>query len=184
MDYSTLKNIKSPQEINNIDAAIDLSDNYVNDNNEEILEKKYSSSTIINNNNNNLCTSDGNLNNSSTLLLNDLNQETKLKLNFSVDRILGNDHNVNSDKLINYIAAATTTSSSSSSSLSHCSDCSLIGNGVQNIVANNSNEQKQPIFSVPFTTMINLSKSIVRPMPVRYLTRAPTGIITIITLRY
>lgn len=188
MDYSTLKNIKSPQEINNIDA-IDLSDNYVNDNNEHNFEKK-NSSTI---NNNSLCPiSDGNGNDNNlsdrnhVQLLGDLTQETKLKLNFSVDRILGHNESNRLSAGDETIASRTPYCDNKFNdklalNSSNCNDCDGIG-GVQNCDINSAlishPAEHQQIFSVPFTmaTMLNLSKSVVRPMPVRYLTRSPTGI--------
>lgn len=164
MDYSTLRNIKTelktPQE--HIADGIDLSNNYANDNDQRKLYSKY-----LNNHNkiNNNCASDCDEDQRNVT---DLAKETKIKLNFSVDRILGNNRGdyfsdgCSNDKPIDR------NSMFGDKFNQNCSDCS----SVPNMQPVNS-----PYFSVPFSmaALLNLNKSIVRPMPVRYMTRSPTG---------
>lgn len=183
MDYTRLKTIKSQCYID----AIDLSDgNYTN----EPIYSKYT-----NNNNNHhhhhhhsdddhhhdLTTTrdqaDGDDDDDddedniacgqSVVVDTKLEKDTKLKLNFSVDRILGHES----------IARKT---------MENCHGCNS-ADGLNGNVQSQHNQsphhqqhqqQQQPLFSMPFAmaTMLSLNNAIVRPMPVRYLAnRSPTG---------
>lgn len=163
MDYSTLRNIKSelktPQE--HVADGIDLSNNYANDNDQRTFYSKYLNNHKINNN----CASDCDEDQKTAT---DLAKETKIKLNFSVDRILGNNHgDCFSDACLN--DKPTDRHSMFPDKFNqNCLDCST----VSNVPPVNSS-----YFSVPFSmaALLNLNKSIVRPMPVRYMTRSPTG---------
>lgn len=150
--------MKTPQE--HVADGIDLSNNYANDNDQRKFYSKYLNNHKINNN----CASDCD---EDQKTVTDLAKETKIKLNFSVDRILGNNHgDCYSD---GYSDKQTDRNLMFAEKFNqNCLDCS----GVPNIPPVNS-----PYFSVPFSmaALLNLNKSIVRPMPVRYMTRSPTG---------
>lgn len=164
MDYSTLRNIKAelktPQE--HVADGIDLSNNYANDNDQRKFYSKYLNNHKINNN----CASDCDDDQKNVT---DLAKETKIKLNFSVDRILGNNHG-------DYLSDGCSNEKSVDRSTlfgdkfnQNCLDCSTVTNVPPSV--------NSPYFSVPFSmaALLNLNKSIVRPMPVRYMTRPPTG---------
>ncbi len=166
MDYSTLRSIKTelktPQE--HVADGIDLSNNYANDNDQRKFYSKYLNNHKINNN----CASDCDDDHKNVT---DLAKETKIKLNFSVDRILGNsrgdcfsDGCSNNDKPIDRNVMF-----GGDKFNPNCSDCSTVTNIPPSV--------NSPYFSVPFSmaALLNLNKSIVRPMPVRYMTRSPTG---------
>lgn len=177
MDYSTLKTIKSQRDLAD---GIDLSVNYANEQNEQ--EKIYSKYL---NNNRVMGTCDGSeadeddnrhqnhanhqpmMVTSTTISPNTITtklpaqHETKFKLNFSVDRILGNEPPPPPPPLS---PANGSPVSYAYTKYNNCMDCP-------------PNSSTQSLFSMPFSmaSMLNLNKAIVRPMPVRYLTRSPTG---------
>lgn len=178
MDYSTLKTIKSQRDLAD---GIDLSVNYANEQGEQ--EKIYSKYL---NNNRVMGTCDGSeadeddnrpqnhanhqpmMVTSTTISPNTITtklpaqHETKFKLNFSVDRILGNEPTPPPPPPLS--PANGSPVSYAYSKYSNCMDCP-------------PNSSAQSLFSMPFSmaSMLNLNKAIVRPMPVRYLTRSPTG---------
>lgn len=155
MDYSTLRNMKTPQE--HVADGIDLSNNYANDNDQRKYYSKYLNNHKINNNCGSDCDED-------QKNVTDLAKETKIKLNFSVDRILGNNHG----DYLDDVKPADENLIFEEKYNPNCLDCST----TSNIPTVNSS-----YFSVPFSmaALLNLNKSIVRPMPVRYMTRSPTG---------
>ncbi|XP_037041170.1 homeobox protein H2.0-like [Bradysia coprophila] len=164
MDYSTLRNIKAelktPQE--HVADGIDLSNNYANDNDQRKFYSKYLNNHKINNN----CASDCDEDQKNVT---DLAKQTKIKLNFSVDRILGNSHVDHcSDGCSNDKAVVDRNGMFADKFNQNCLDCSTVPN-IPSAV-------NSPYFSVPFSmaALLNLNKSIVRPMPVRYMTRSPT----------
>lgn len=180
MDYSTLKTIKSQRDHAD---GIDLSVNYANEQGEQ--EKIYSKYL---NNNRAMGTCEGSeadeddnrhphhanhppmmMVTSTTISPNTITtklpaqHETKFKLNFSVDRILGNEPPP-PPALPPLSPANGSPVSYAYTKYSNCMDCP-------------PNSSAQSLFSMPFSmaSMLNLNKAIVRPMPVRYLTRSPTG---------
>lgn len=151
--------MKTPQE--HVTDGIDLSNNYANDNDQRKFYSKYLNNHKINNN----CASDCN---EDQKTVTDLAKETKIKLNFSVDRILGNHHgDYFSDGCLNDKPSDRSSMFADKFNQNYL-DCGT----VTNIPPANS-----PYFSVPFSmaALLNLNKTIVRPMPVRYMTRSPTG---------
>lgn len=181
MDYSTLKNIKSQRDL--IADGIDLSGNYVNENEHEKIYSKYLNNNKINNNCGSDIDEDNTHSNGTTVLVTSSkhSSETKLKLNFSVDRILGNEkttddcNNIGDISVISNGVHHNYGYCNKYNGTTNCIDCS--SNTISGASTSTSVPSIQPIFSVPYSmaTMLNLNKAIVRPMPVRYLTRSPTG---------
>ena len=209
MDYSTLKTIKSQRDP--VAEGIDLSSNYANASIDEQQDKLHSMK-FINKINNNNCTSGGGSDVDDEVMLTNqpsisppaspspilqppeppstTQRDTRVKLNFSVDRILSRETNSDSNdsKFVNGSGCHNNASlgyrNSNNGYNSHhhnsnncnhrinnnCLECTN-GNGVMLPV------HPQSMFSVPFSVsaMLNLNKSVIRPMPVRYLSRSPTG---------
>ncbi|KAJ6635445.1 hypothetical protein Bhyg_14031 [Pseudolycoriella hygida] len=153
--------MKTPQE--HVADGIDLSNNYANDSDQRKLYTKYLNNHKINNNCASDCDEDPKVN------VTDLAKETKIKLNFSVDRILGNNHgDCHSNSCLNSDKSIDRNLMFEDKFTPNCLDCGTVTNIPPPV--------NSPYFSVPFSmaALLNLNKSIVRPMPVRYMTRSPT----------